>query len=110
MQQHINARMHLRNTATPFPQCFAVLSAGLSHSVPGFILFFRHNNGHCVASLRNRGPAQYKETKNKKNKHVYGLIKTIRNRTIAEKWKVCECRLSVIKAEGRDGGEREKES
>lgn len=34
----------------------------------------------------------------------------IRNRTIAEKWKVCECRLSVIKSRGeRRGREGERE-
>lgn len=46
----------------------------------------------------------------KKKKHVYWLIKMIRNRTIGEKWKVCECRLSVIKSWGeRQGREGEKE-
>lgn len=50
--------------------------------------------------------------KRKKRKHVYGLIKMIRNRAMAEKWRVCKCRLSVIKSRGErreGGGEGERE-
>lgn len=58
--------VNLRNSATPFPQCLAVLSAGLSHSVPGFILFLRLNNGRCVALLGAEGLGNKKRLKIKK--------------------------------------------
>lgn len=66
VHQHVNVCVHLRNSATLFPQCLAVLSAGLSHSVPGFILFLRLNNGRCVALLGAEGLGNKQRLKIKK--------------------------------------------
>lgn len=64
----------------------------------------------CCPHKELEASAIKRDEKLKKKKHVYGLIKMIRNRTIAEKWKVCKCRLSVIKSWGeRRGREGERE-
>lgn len=93
-----HVRTHLSNSASPFPSCFAGLSAGL---------FLRLNNGHCVLPLGvSYKKKQEMKKKKEKRKHVYRLIKMIRNRAMAEKWKVCKCRLSVIKSRGEKQGGR----